>query len=70
MYDYQTNFHLTICKLIYKYSVMYKINKYLGLIYFKIVNYIFPLGRFSHLSNLTKTQNDDFFQLFKKGIIG
>ena len=59
-----------MCKLIYKYSVMHKIKKYLGSIYFKIVNYISPSGRFSHLSNLSKTQNDDFFQLFKKGIIG
>ena len=49
---------------------MHKIKKYLGSIYFKIVNYISPSGRFSHLSNLSKTQNDDFFQLFKKGIIG
>jgi hypothetical protein len=49
---------------------MHKIKKYFKSIYIKIINYILLSGRFIHFSNLSKTQNDDFFQLFKKGIIG
>ena len=57
-------------KLIYKSSLMHRIKKYFKSIYIKIVNYILLSDRFSYLSNLSKIQNDDFFQSLKKGIIG